>query len=84
VVISLIPLEFIANVWNTIGQWLRNKKIPSSSIHKTTLNSFIKNHLFRCNCPVPRTKEIKSIKASFNQLLKVIHEDKLILIYSDI
>src|SRR5205085_2662638 len=57
------------------GRWLGIQKIAITSICNTTINNFINKHLLKCKCQTPRTKEIKSIRAAINQLLKIINRD---------
>jgi integrase/recombinase XerD len=54
------------------GCWLENKKIPKNGINKIHLSDFIKYHLSACTCSLPRTKDVKIIRAAVNQLLKII------------
>lgn len=54
------------------GYWLENNKIPKYSINRTQLYNFIKCHLPKCHCHLPRTKDKETIRAAINQLLKII------------
>ena len=53
------------------GCWLENSQIPKHSIGQTQFHDFIK-HFISCQCSLPRTKSIRSIRAAINQLLKII------------
>ena len=54
------------------GYWLENSNISNNHIDQTHLSDFIKHHLNKCNCSLPRTKAVKIIRAAVNQLLTVI------------
>ena len=53
------------------GCWLENSQIPKHCIGQTQFHDFIK-HFVNCQCSFPRTKDIRTIRAAINQLLKII------------
>ena len=61
------------------GQWLKSKQITSNHIEQKHINNFLQKHLSRCKCSLPRTREIKTIRAAINQLLNVTYKNKSFL-----
>src|SRR5437016_3161869 len=57
------------------GQYLKNKNVSIDSVCKKEITTFIKIHLPKCKCDIPRTTERKTIRAGMHQLLKIINFD---------
>lgn len=55
------------------GKWLQAKSISRKNIDKNLVKTFIKKHLPRCKCAMPKTKEVRTIRAAINQLFKIIY-----------
>lgn len=53
------------------GYWIENSKLSKHPVNQKQLHDFIK-HLTSCQCKFPRTKDIKTIRAAINQLLKIL------------
>ncbi len=54
------------------SRWLEHRRIAREAICSRHIQSFIKNHLPSCRCPVPAVKHIPTVHAALAQLINIM------------
>jgi len=62
-----------------LHRWLCQKNRTLDSLTNEDVQEFLNNHLLRCQCPFPSSRDVKTVRAGLHHLLGMIERDRPII-----
>ncbi len=55
-----------------LGHWMRTARVPLAALGEEIVERFLKKHLPRCRCPVPRGLPLRVLRAALGHLVAIL------------